>query len=68
MSNVQAESQFCGDSDNIGRDAKNKKDRRFALEKCLAGRWKQSDIGRLERVDTTNQHGWRMSRWKKEAS
>ncbi|UCD00164.1 MAG: hypothetical protein JSW66_09840 [Phycisphaerales bacterium] len=65
MSNVMPPPVSVSDIASIGRDAANKKDRRVALDSCLNGVWVNRDIGRLERVDTQNWHGWKMWKWKR---
>ncbi len=68
MSNVKETSTSVSDRSSINRDAANASDRRLALQACLNGRWASADIGRLERVDNDNYHGWLMWRWKKDDS
>jgi hypothetical protein len=51
----------------LGRPAKDRAERRAALDWCLNNVWAAADIGRVERVDTDQFHGWRMWRWKAEA-
>lgn len=46
----------------LGRVARDGHDRRLALDVCLDGPWQTADIGRMERVDGPNWHGWRMWR------
>lgn len=55
----------CSDIESINRNAKNKAERRLALKWCLANRWPNADIGRLERVDSETWHGWVMWDWKR---
>ena len=64
MSNVRNEYTSVEDIASIGRNAKARAERRLALDWCLAHRWVNADIGRLERVDAANWHGWKMWRWK----
>jgi hypothetical protein len=45
---------------DLGRNAKNAKDRFATLQWCLANNWNGLDIGRLERSDTATFHGWLM--------
>lgn len=51
---------------SINKNAENASERRLALEVCLNGRWRNEDIGQLERVDTSIWHGWRMWPWKED--
>jgi hypothetical protein len=55
------------DEASIGRIAKTPDERRLALNACLLV-WNIEDIGRLQRVDSTNPewHGWTMTRWHQE--
>lgn len=46
------------------KPAQNKKERRESLGKVIA-LWGNYDIGRIERVDEDDCHGWKMWRWKK---
>jgi hypothetical protein len=64
MSNVRDGYKSIEDIASIRRNAKNAADRRLALDWCLANRWVNANIGRLERVDAANWHGWKMWRWK----
>jgi len=65
VSNVnEGSSVEISDDESLGHSAKNKAERRKALQACLAGRWKNKDIGRLERVDEPSFHGWVAWTWK----
>jgi hypothetical protein len=70
MSNVRLDddSSWVSDLDAIGRVARTKADRREALDVCLEQYWVDENIGRLERVDDGEDHGWEMWRWQAESS
>ena len=69
MPNHQTESTIILDIVSIEKErAANKAERRQALDFCLNQRWTHVDIGRLERVDTETEAGWRMWRWRKDPS
>lgn len=64
MPNHQDESTFVSDQISLNQPyAKNREERRRALEFCLTY-WGKADIGRLERIDTDELSGWRMWRYK----
>lgn len=66
MSNARDEDPFwVDDRESIGRVARNQAERRRALDVCLAEFWADEDVGRLERLDGGEDHGWLMWRWKK---
>lgn len=56
---------WVADLDSIGKEAKTKADRRRALEACLEEFWSDENIGRIERIDVEEQHGWEMYRWQR---
>jgi len=65
-SNVKAEDPaWVADADSIGKVAKTKAERRQALDACLEEYWSDENIGRIERVDQDQDHGWQMHRWQK---
>jgi len=67
MSNVVENSQPDYKADDLtplGCPAANAAERRATLEWCLNNPWANEDIGRLERVDSSNDHGWKMWKWK----
>lgn len=70
MSNVRDDEDpfWVDDLDSIRRIARNNTERRQALDVCLEDYWPDESIGRIERLDTDDEHGWLMWRWRKEAS
>jgi hypothetical protein len=48
------------DKVSLGKIASNPQERLAALQSTLANDWAGLDIGRLERSDTANFHGWLM--------
>lgn len=48
------------DQDTIGHDAANASDRRLALKECITNQWVGRDVGKVERIDTNDWHGWAM--------
>ncbi|MCC6670314.1 MAG: hypothetical protein IT458_04590 [Planctomycetes bacterium] len=67
MSNVKddVDPAWVADLDSIGKVAKTKAERRQALDACLEQFWSDENIGRIERVDEGEDHGWQMHLWKK---
>lgn len=66
MSNVKTGPESIADIDTkFKKNAMTKKDRRTTLTYCLDKPWNTANIGRLERVDNTRFHGWKMWEWKK---
>lgn len=54
--------EFVEDIVSIKKDmAKNRAERRAALDWCLENSWASKDVGCVERVDTATKHGWKMS-------
>lgn len=54
---------LASDIESLGHYAVDKSERRLALDVCLAGRWIEADIVKIEREDSDSWHGWRM--WEK---
>jgi hypothetical protein len=69
MPNHKPTSTFVSDQASLNKPrAENRDERRQALEFCLNERWANVDIGRIERVDTDEQSGWMLWRWKSDPS
>jgi len=67
MSNIVEDQQpdYVADSlTGLGHPATNPSERRITLEWCLKKPWANEDIGRLERLDSGDDHGWKMWKWK----
>jgi hypothetical protein len=67
MSNVNEDEEpfWVSDLESIGKPAKTKAERREALDVCLEQFWADLNIGRIERVDEGDAHGWEMRHWRK---
>lgn len=69
MPNHKDEFVFVSDQASIAKPfAQNVDERREALDFCLAQRWANADVGRVERIDTAAESGWRMWRYKSDPS
>ncbi len=68
MPNVKQPSSFCPDQESLGKPkAANGAERRRALRYTTETKWPAADIGRLERIDSLTENGWKMWRWQAES-
>jgi hypothetical protein len=53
---------FVSDLESLEKEqARNRKERRDALDWCLENSWASKDVGCVERIDTATRHGWQMA-------
>jgi len=62
MPNGHGQDDSIEDVASINKNAENARERKAALDWCLANRWVREDIAKLERLDTDQWHGWLMWR------